>query len=111
MLDPVPKGFDAALLSQILHDWSVETGERLLARLFDGLDAGSRVLIHEKLVSADRSGPLANALVDLDMLIWTEGQQHTAQTLRQMLERVGFRDVVARPTAGYWSVVEASKPG
>jgi hypothetical protein len=91
-LDPVPKGFDAALLSQILHP-------------------GGRLLIHEKLVSADRTGPLANALVDLDMLIWTEGQQHDAETLRRVLERVGFRDVVARPTTGYWSVIEATKPG
>jgi predicted O-methyltransferase YrrM len=110
-LDPVQKGFDVALLSQILHDWSLETGERLLLRIFKGLSPGGRLLIHEKLVSADRTSPLANALVDLDMLIWTEGQQHDAETLRRVLERVGFRDVVARPTAGYWSVVEATKPG
>jgi hypothetical protein len=45
------------------------------------------------------------------MLIWTEGQQHDAETLRRVLERVGFRDVVARPTTGYWSVIEATKPG
>jgi SAM-dependent methyltransferase len=109
--DPVPDGFDAALLSQILHDWSPETGEGLLQRLFDGLNPGGRVLIHEKLVSGDGTGPLANVLVHLDMLIWTEGQQQDAETLSLVLERVGFRNVEARPTTGYWSVVEAIKPG
>ncbi len=108
--DPVPKGFDAVLLSQILHDWSLETGEGLLRRLFEGLTPGGRILVHEKLVSTDGTGPLANALVDLDMLIWTEGQQQDAETLGRMLERVGFRDIGVQPTAGYWSVVEARKP-
>jgi SAM-dependent methyltransferase len=108
--DPFPEGFDAVLLSQILHDWSHETGRRLLERSFEGLAPSGVVLVHEKLVSVDGAGPLANALVDLDMLVWTEGQQYDLTTLRSALEGAGFRDIEARPTSGYWTVVSARRP-
>jgi acetylserotonin N-methyltransferase len=109
--DPFPTAFDVVLLSQILHDWSLETGEDLLRRAFEKLGPGGKVLIHEKLIAPAGGGPLANALVDLDMLVWTEGQQYDPGTLRTLLERVGFRAVEVRSTIGYWSVVEATKPG
>jgi cyclopropane fatty-acyl-phospholipid synthase-like methyltransferase len=103
--EPFPPGHDAVLLSQILHDWSPERGRELLGKAARALPPGGRVLVHEKLVDDDGTGPLANALVDLDMLVWTEGAQYTEALLREMLDRAGFHDVERRPTAGYWSVV------
>ena len=73
--EPFPKGYDAVLLSQILHDWDETQGAQLLRKAHDALPPGGRILIHEKLVDDDGKGPLANALVNLDMLVWTEGQQ------------------------------------
>ncbi len=106
--DPFPRGFDAVGFSQILHDWSPGTGERLLRGAFDALEPGGLVFVHEKLVSAD--GPLANALVDLDMLVWTEGQQYDSETLRALLKRAGFAAIERRATTGYWSVVTGRRP-
>jgi len=106
--DPVPPRHDAVLLSQILHDWSPETGARLVARLFDALLPGGQLFVHEKLISDD--GPLANALVDLDMLVWTEGQQWSEGGLRDLLGDAGFEPIGCRRTTGYWSVVTATKP-
>jgi acetylserotonin N-methyltransferase len=63
------------------------------------------VLVHEKLVEDDGSGPLANALVNLDMLVWTEGQQLSGAEVREMLSEAGFERIETAPTAGYWSVV------
>ena len=103
--EPFPTGFDALILSQILHDWPPEHGRELLAKAHAALPRGGRVLIHEKLVDEDGGGPLANALVHLDMLVWTEGQQYGEGELRRMLADAGFVDVQRRPTAGYWSVV------
>jgi predicted O-methyltransferase YrrM len=108
--DPFPEGFDAVLFSQILHDWSLETGETLLRRAFAALNPGGVVLLHEKLISGDGRGPLANALVDLDMLVWTEGQQYDPGRLEALLERSGFCGFEVRPTTGYWSVAQARKP-
>ena len=108
--DPLPPA-DAVLLSQILHDWTPERGEALLRRVRGLLRPEGRVLVHEKLVSDDGRGPLANALVDLDMLVWTEGQQYSAASLAALLERSGFEGVSSRRTTGYWSVVEARPAG
>ena len=107
--EPFPAGFDAVLLSQILHDWPPEKGRALIEKGWTALPAGGTLLIHEKLVDDDGKGPLANALVNLDMLVWTEGQQFSEAELRRMLESAGFADVERRPTAGYWSVVSARK--
>ncbi len=108
--DPYPAGFDAVLLSQVLHDWPPERGAELLAKAFDALPDGGLVLVHEKLAGDDeRGGPLANALVGLDMCVWTEGQQYDEVGLRGLLAEAGFERVERRPTAGYWSVVSALK--
>jgi SAM-dependent methyltransferase len=102
-----PRGHDAILFSQILHDWQPEKGRVLLRKAKGALSTGGRVLIHEKLVDEDGRGPLANALVHLDMLVWTEGQQFTEQELREMLGEAGFGGIERKPTAGYWSIIEA----
>jgi acetylserotonin N-methyltransferase len=107
--DPLPRGFDAVLLSQIVHDWPPERGALLLARAREALLPRGRVLVHEKLVDDDGRGPLANALVDLDMLVWTEGQQYTPTSLRALLESAGFERVETRPTTGYWSLTTATR--
>lgn len=57
----------------------------------------------------NRDGPVANAMVSLDMLFWTEGQQYSAKELFEMLTAVGFKNPSILPTIGYWSVVWAHK--
>ena len=45
------------------------------------------------------------------MLIGTQGQQHSAAELRDILESAGFTDVQAMQTGGsYYSLVPAKKP-
>jgi SAM-dependent methyltransferase len=106
--EPFPGGHDVVIFSQILHDWPPEVCADLVASAYRALGSGGRVLVHEKLVSD--GGPLANALVDVDMLVWTQGQQWDAAGLRVLLESAGFRGVEVLPTYGYWSAITASKP-
>lgn len=101
---PFPRGHDAILFSQILHDWDPSRWPDLLRKAADALPPGGTVLVHEKLVEED-FGPLANALVNLDMLVWTEGRQLKERELRELLAVAGFGNVERRATAGYWSVV------
>lgn len=103
-----PSGFDAILFSQILHDWPVDKDEKLVRRAHAALPPGGRILIHEKLVDEDGQ-PVINALVNLDMALWTDGQQFSEAELRAMLGAAGFADIECRPTAGYWSVVSGRK--
>lgn len=107
--DPWPAA-DAVLLSQILHDWPPARGRELLGKALATLPPGGAVLIHEKLVDDDGNGPLANALVHLDMLVWTEGQQYSEGELRTMLGEAGFVGVTRQATAGAWSLVVGRVP-
>lgn len=104
-----PVGSDLILFSQIMHDWSVETNIALLEKAWRALPLGGRVVLHEKLLNEARSGPLANALVSLDMLYWTEGKQYTGRELKELLERAGFGQTTVTPTLGYWSAVVGTK--
>jgi hypothetical protein len=107
---PLPAGHDAILFSQIFHDWAPETARLLLAKACDALPAKGRVLIHEKLLDDDRDGPLATALVSLDMLFWTEGRQYTASELHMLLDEEGFVAPRTMATVDYWSVTWAQRP-
>jgi predicted O-methyltransferase YrrM len=106
--DAYPDGAQAALFSQILHDWSPARGRALLERAFQALPPGGLVIVHEKLVGP--GAPLANALVDLDMLVWTEGQQWEETELRELLGSIGFDTIECHPTTGYWSALTARRP-
>ncbi|MEZ5066267.1 MAG: methyltransferase [bacterium] len=109
--DAWPSGHDAILLSQILHDWPLDLGVDLLRRAHAALAPGGLLVVHEKLVDDDGLGPLANALVNLDMLVWTRGQQYSEAELRQSIRASGFAETSIQrvPTAGYWSAVLARK--
>jgi len=109
MFEPLPQGHDAILYAQILHDWPEEACARLLARAYEALPPGGVVLVSEKLLAEDRSGPWATAMVDIDMLFWTEGRQCDVGQVRELLRVAGFVDVETRPSVDYWSVVVGRK--
>ncbi|MAA77868.1 MAG: hypothetical protein CL916_01305, partial [Deltaproteobacteria bacterium] len=101
-----PKGFNGILFSQILHDWNYEQGFKLLQYAKEAMSDGGWIIIHEKLTDPNRQHkPLANALVNLDMLIWTQGQQYTARELEDHLQKIGCTKIQTITTTGYWSVV------
>eukprot|EP01087_Luapelamoeba_hula_P017327 TRINITY_DN5449_c0_g1_i1.p1 TRINITY_DN5449_c0_g1~~TRINITY_DN5449_c0_g1_i1.p1 ORF type:complete len:358 (+),score=57.51 TRINITY_DN5449_c0_g1_i1:195-1268(+) len=101
---------DSILYSQILHDWPRDKCLDLLQKAFDTLPSGGVVFINEKLITDERDGPVANAMVSLDMLFWTLGQQFSAKELFEMLTKVGFTSPQVTPTIGLWSIVSATKP-
>jgi len=102
--DAFPIGHDAVLFSQILHDWNPQQGKELLKKATKSLPQGGWIIIHEKLTNPnDQHKPIANALVNLDMLIWTEGQQYSASELEKLLADCGCIHIQTRNTIGYWS--------
>jgi cyclopropane fatty-acyl-phospholipid synthase-like methyltransferase len=110
--EPFPRGYDAVLFSQILHDWGEDVWAMLLEKASAALPPGGLLLVHEKLVEADGVSPLANALVNLDMMVWTRGRQLGVSELMGLFGDHGFVDVERRATAGYWSVVTGRRgPG
>ena len=105
-----PKGHDAILFSQILHDWNFQQGRTLLQKAYDSLSSGGRVVIHEKLTNPlENHKPIENALVNLDMLIWTQGQQYSFADLELILRDIGYADIEHIKTHTYWSCIIGTK--
>lgn len=108
-LDPLPSA-DLYALGRILHDWTEEKVLRLLGRVFEHLPSRGAVLIAEKLLNADKSGPHWAQMQSLNMLVCTEGKERTLAEYAALLERVGFREVQGRTTNAPLDAILAVKP-
>jgi acetylserotonin N-methyltransferase len=90
--DPLPPA-DLYSLGRIVHDWSEDKIRILLRRVFDHLPAGGALLVAEKLIDDDRSGPLSAQLQSLNMLLVTEGKERTPSEYTALLRAAGFAAV------------------
>jgi acetylserotonin N-methyltransferase len=107
-VDPLPEA-DLYAFGRILHDWTEEKILRLLKRAYDHLPAGGGVLIAEKLLLEDKSGPRWAHMQSLNMLTCTEGKERTLAEYESLLQRVGFRDVQGCRTSAPIDAVLARK--
>jgi acetylserotonin N-methyltransferase len=106
--DELPDG-DLFALGRILHDWPEDKIRALLARIYRRLPAGGAILIAEKLLREDKSGPISAQLQSLNMLMCTEGKERTLPEYRRLLEDAGFRNVQGRLTGSTLDAVLAGK--
>lgn len=102
---------DLYALGRILHDWSDEKIERLLARIFEALPTGGALLIAERLLDEDLGGPVGAHMQSLNMMICTEGRERSVGQYRALLERAGFARVEGVRTGLPVDAVLASKMG
>jgi len=107
--DDMPEA-DLFALSRILHDWAEEKIHALLARIYKRLPAGGGILLAEKLLKDDKTGPTSAQLQSLNMLVCTEGKERTLGEYRQLLEGVGFCNVQGQFTGSPLDAVLAIKP-
>nr|AHX39414.1 hypothetical protein wt6.37c [Streptomyces sp. WT6] len=109
----LPTGYDAILLSMILHDWGESEGRLLLGKCFEALPPGGQVLISELLVNDQKDGPADAALMGLAMLVeTTDGRNYTGAEYQEWLRDAGFTDieVIRFAAPGANGVVRARKP-
>ena len=57
---------------------------------------GGGLLIGERLLNEDNTGPKHALLLSLNMLVVTEGKERTVMEYRQLLEKHGFVDFQAK---------------
>jgi acetylserotonin O-methyltransferase len=95
--DELPSA-DLYSLGRIVHDWSEEKILRLLGKIHERLPAAGALLVAERLLDRDKSGPVSALLQSLNMLVATEGRERTAGEYRALLTAAGFRQVQARKT-------------
>jgi len=107
-VDPLPPG-DLYAVGRILHDWTEEKILRLLSRIHNRLPAGGALLIAEKLVNDDKSGPRWAQMQSLNMLVCTEGKERTLDEYAALLQLAGFADVQGCRTNSPLDAVLATK--
>jgi acetylserotonin N-methyltransferase len=95
--DPLPPA-DLYTLGRILHDWSEEKIDILLRRIHDALPEGGALLIAEKLLNDDKTGPVPAQMQSMNMLLCTEGKERSLPEYREILARAGFRNVEGKLT-------------
>ncbi|WDQ15930.1 class I SAM-dependent methyltransferase [Rhodopirellula sp. P2] len=106
--DDLPQA-DLMSLGRILHDWSDEKIDRLLAKIHGRLPDGGGLLLAEILIQDDRGGPDWGQMQDLNMLVCTEGRERTLAEYELILRRAGFREVTGRVTGAPVDAVLAIK--
>ena len=87
--DPLPEA-DLFALGRILHDWSEEKIGALLRKIWERLPSGGALLIAEKLLHDDKTGPLPALMQSLNMLVCTEGKERTLAEYTVLLRQAGF---------------------
>lgn len=107
-VDPLPPA-DLYALGRILHDWTQEKCLALLRRIHDQLPPGGAVLIAEKILHDDATGPRWAQMQNLNMLTCTEGKERTVAEYVELLRRAGFTDVQSRMTDSPLDAVLAMK--
>lgn len=107
--DELPQA-DLFTMSRILHDWSEKKIKALLTKIYQRLPTGGGILLAEKLLREDQSGPTSAHMQSLNMLVCTEGKERTLGEYRRLLENAGFENVQGRITGSPLDAVLAIKP-
>jgi hypothetical protein len=103
----VPDSCDAYLMKHIIHDWSDAHCRTILDLMHAKLPAQGRVLLCEMVVTGE-PGPTPAKLLDIEMLVVTEGgKERTEEEFAGLFEASGFRLSRIVPTARPICVIEA----
>jgi acetylserotonin O-methyltransferase len=94
-VDPLPEG-DLFAVGRIVHDWSEEKIDKLLRRIHQRLPGRGALLIAEKVLLDDKSGPRWAQMQNLNMLSCTEGKERTLGEYEARLKQAGFAEVDCR---------------
>jgi len=89
--DHIPPGFDAYILSQVLHDWNDADCLHILRQCHASMHAGARLLILTCLLRDDGPSDEFAIISDLNMLVLTGGRERTAAEHADLLEQAGFQ--------------------
>jgi hypothetical protein len=106
----VPGGADGYILANVLHDWDDTRSVQILTACRHIMADHARVLIVERLIPSDRPDAVPVLLSDLNMLIFTGGQERTNAEYGTLLSAAGLNLVNVQPVASPYGVIEGA-PG
>jgi hypothetical protein len=92
-------GYDAALLSGMMHRETADNCRKLLAKTFAALEPGGMVVVSDVFFDDDarNSPPFATYFAINMMLMSDEGSAHAMTEMAAWMREAGFADVESRP--------------
>jgi hypothetical protein len=104
--ESVPSG-DLYLLKFILHDWDEQSCITILQRCREAMNPGGRLAIVE-MVLGELADPGPGALMDMNMLAASVGQERSLDEYDALLAAADLRRTAVRTTSSPQSVIEAA---
>ena len=90
---PLPKGADAISLVRVLYDHADGTVTDLLAKVFEALPPGGRLIVTEPMSGGDRPDVAGDVYFNFYTMAMGTGCVRSAVRIAEMCEGVGFGDV------------------
>jgi predicted O-methyltransferase YrrM len=98
-VDPIPPGgFDAILLSNVLHVWDVPECRMLVGKCAHALSSVGVLIIHDVFLNDALDGPLPVALYSAALFSVTEGRAYSAAEYGAFLREAGLTPQPLVPT-------------
>jgi SAM-dependent methyltransferase len=110
LAEPLPRGYDVHLISNVMHDWDVPRVRALLTSSFAALEPGGLLIVHDAHLDADKRGPLAVAAYSVMLMHSTEGRCYSTAEMDSLMRDAGFAPARVIPNAADRSLVCAGKP-
>lgn len=90
-LEELGRGYDAVLVSNIIHFQSIEQNKRLFEKCHRALNDVGLMIIHDYILDDDKSGPPSATLFGLHMLLNSdEGRTYSWTEIGEWLKATGF---------------------
>ena len=99
-----PVRSDAVILARVLHDWPDHDALRILRRARDAMSRDATLYVIEMVLDDSAVG---GGLLDLNMLVMTEGAERTEGQYGDILGQAGFELLDVIETASVSSVIRA----
>lgn len=104
--ESVPAGADAYIASVVIHDWSDEKAVEILTNCRRAMNPGGKVILIEGVI-APGNGPSPGKILDLEMLVMTEGgRERTEEDFRAIFAAAGLNLTHFIATQAYTFVIE-----
>ena len=107
--ESVPRA-DCYVLANVLHDWDDERSIQILRNCHRAMAGAGRILIVERLIPEDGGDPVPTLLSDINMLVFTGGQERTNAQYGELLRAAGLKAGSVLPVAFPYGVIEGLAP-
>lgn len=104
---PEEKKYDFINLGWILHDWNDEACVKILRKVYNHINQKGYILVFEALLPENKISQ--NSILDLAMLLQTEGCERTLNEYKKLLGLAGFKDVEHTETPTRRQLISARK--